>query len=76
MFDYVYTDHAQYTIKMYAKMALFSLILTGPLSVDLLSTIYGQYASNTLSRLSGGRPQPRAARGRALGLKDAQDTRC
>ena len=23
MFDYVYTDHAQYTIKMYAKMALF-----------------------------------------------------
>ena len=66
MFDYVYTDHAQYqyTIKMYAKMALFSLILTGPLSVDLLSTIYGQYASNTLS--SGGRPQPRAARGRAL----------
>ena len=32
MFDYVYTDHAQYTIKMYAKMALFPLILTGPLS--------------------------------------------
>ena len=33
MFDYVYTDHsnhAQYTIKMYAKMALFPLILTGP----------------------------------------------
>ena len=25
MFDYVYTDHAQYTIKMYAKMALFRL---------------------------------------------------
>ena len=23
MFDYVYTDHAQYTIKTYAKMALF-----------------------------------------------------
>ena len=33
MFDYVYTDHAQYTIKTYAKMALFPLILTGPLSV-------------------------------------------
>ena len=33
MFDYVYTDHAQYTIKMYAKMALFRLVLTGPLSI-------------------------------------------
>ena len=33
MFDYVYTDHAQYTIKTYAKMALFPLLLTGPLSV-------------------------------------------
>ena len=34
MFDYVYTDHAQYTIKTYAKMALFplSIVLTGPLS--------------------------------------------
>ena len=32
MFDYVYTDHAQYTIKTYAKMALFPLVLTGPLS--------------------------------------------
>ena len=32
MFDYVYTDHAQYTIKTYAKMALFPLLLTGPLS--------------------------------------------
>eukprot|EP01048_Picozoa_sp_COSAG05_P015134 COSAG05_NODE_1791_length_4082_cov_9.583229_1_plen_31_part_10 len=31
MFDYVYTDHAQYTIKTYAKMALFPLLLTGPL---------------------------------------------
>ena len=29
MFDYVYTDHAQYTIKTYAKMALFPLLLTG-----------------------------------------------
>ena len=28
---YVYTDHAQYTIKTYAKMALFRLILTDPL---------------------------------------------
>ena len=31
-----YTDHAQYTIKTYAKMALFrldlDLVLTGPLS--------------------------------------------
>ena len=27
-----YTDHAQYTIKTYAKMALFPLLLTGPLS--------------------------------------------
>ena len=34
MFDYVYTDHAQYTIKTYAKMALFPLVLTGPLSVE------------------------------------------
>ena len=33
MFDYVYTDHAQYTIKMMAKMALFPLVLTSPLSV-------------------------------------------
>ena len=33
MVDYVYTDHAQYTIKTYAKMALFPLVLTGPLSV-------------------------------------------
>ena len=33
MFDYVYTDRAQYTIKMYAKMALFRLVLTGPLSI-------------------------------------------
>ena len=32
MVDYVYTDHAQYTIKTYAKMALFPLVLTGPLS--------------------------------------------
>ena len=32
MFYYVYTDHAQYTIKTYAKMALFPLLLTGPLS--------------------------------------------
>ena len=32
MFDYVYTDHAQYTIKTYAKMALFPLVLTAPLS--------------------------------------------
>ena len=36
MFDYVYTDHAQYTIKTYAKMALFPLLLTGPLSLVLL----------------------------------------
>ena len=34
MFDYVYTDHAQYTIKTYAKMALFPLLLTGPLSLN------------------------------------------
>ena len=40
MFDYVYTDHAQYTIKTYAKMALFPLLLTGPLSQILLSTVY------------------------------------
>ena len=32
MFDYVYTDHAQYTIKIYAKMAIFPLLLIGPLS--------------------------------------------
>ena len=30
---YVYADHAQYTIKTYAKMALFRLVLTGVLSV-------------------------------------------
>ena len=29
MADYVYTDHAQYTIKTYAKMALFRLVLLG-----------------------------------------------
>ena len=27
-----YTDHAQYTIKTYAKMARFPLVLTGPVS--------------------------------------------
>ena len=36
MFDYVYTDHAQYTIKTYAKMALFPLLLTGPLSLVVI----------------------------------------
>ena len=30
---YVYADHAQYTIKTYAKMALFRLVLTGVLSI-------------------------------------------
>ena len=30
---YVYADHAQYTIKTYAKMALFPLVLSGPFSV-------------------------------------------
>ena len=30
---YVYADHAQYTIKTYAKMSLFALDLTGPLSI-------------------------------------------
>ena len=40
MFDYVYTDHAQYTIKTYAKMVHFPLLLTGPLSqVELGSNI-------------------------------------
>ena len=34
MVDYVYTDHAQYTIKTYAKMALFPLVQTGPLSTE------------------------------------------
>ena len=33
MFDYVYTDHAQYTIKMNAQNGTFPLILTGPLSI-------------------------------------------
>ena len=36
MFYYVYTDHAQYTIKTYAKMALFPLLLTGPLSREII----------------------------------------
>ena len=38
---YVYVDHAQYTIKIYAKMALFRLVLTGPLSnkVDYSCTV-------------------------------------
>ena len=39
MFDYVYTDHAQYTIKTYAKMALFPLLLTGPLSLSLCRSL-------------------------------------
>ena len=43
MFDYVYTDHAQYTIKTYAKMALFRLVLTGPLSI-LGHDLYGMTA--------------------------------
>ena len=30
---YVYADHAQYTIKTYAKMSLFALDLAGPLSL-------------------------------------------
>ena len=34
---YVYADHAQYTIKTYAKMSLFALDLTGgPISEDPL----------------------------------------
>ena len=38
---YVYADHAQYTIKTYAKMALFRLVLTGVLSVlDLGSGLF------------------------------------
>ena len=36
---YVYTDHAQYTIKTYAKMALFRLVLTGSLSTDVTTHI-------------------------------------
>ena len=38
MADYVYTDHAQYTIKTYAKMTLFPLILIGPLSIVYIYT--------------------------------------
>ena len=45
MFDYVYTDHAQYTIKTYAKMALFPLLLTGPLSTDLSRKILQKAAA-------------------------------
>ena len=41
MFYYVYTDHAQYTIKTYAKMALFPLLLTGPLSIRGSKDLYG-----------------------------------
>ena len=33
---YVYTDHAQYTIKTYAKMALFPLVLLGGYIITLL----------------------------------------
>ena len=56
MADYVYTDHAQYTIKTYAKMALFRLVLTGPLSrvyilvVQLYDTEYRGAASWQSSR--------------------------
>ena len=42
MFYYVYTDHAQYTIKTYAKMALFPLLLTGyllPYLVDSTTAV-------------------------------------
>ena len=50
MFDYVYTDHAQYTIKTYAKMALFPLLLTGPLSVLVVVMVFTQCVlSNALS---------------------------
>ena len=38
MVDYVYTDHAQYTIKTYAKMALFPLVLLGGYISTLLLT--------------------------------------
>ena len=41
MADYVYTDHAQYTIKTYAKMALFPLVLLGGYISTLLLTLVG-----------------------------------
>ena len=41
MADYVYTDHAQYTIKTYAKMALFRLVLLGCYIITLLLTLVG-----------------------------------
>ena len=41
MFDYVYTDHAQYRIKTYAKMALFRLVLLGGYISTLLLTLVG-----------------------------------
>ena len=68
---YVYADHAQYTIKTYAKMALFPLVLSGPFSVPVDCTVqisYSQYgcaftsynSNNDLSfiaRATGPRPQ-------------------
>ena len=42
---YVYADHAQYTIKTYAKMALFRLVLTGVLSVVLVTPIQSGFAA-------------------------------
>ena len=44
---YVYADHAQYTIKTYAKMALFPLILTGPLSVERRTAVARKEARAT-----------------------------
>ena len=41
MADYVYSDHAQYTIKTYAKMALFRLVLLGGYISTLLLTLVG-----------------------------------
>ena len=58
MFDYVYTDHAQYTIKTYAKMALFPLTGYGTVQRYVYypgSTGHSFPRPRTLDRLDTGR---------------------
>ena len=55
---YVYADHAQYTIKTYAKMSLFALDLTGPLSLDGLRLPVGKFGEVSASSSNQDEPAP------------------
>ena len=62
MADYVYTDHAQYTIKTYANMALFRLVLNGPLSVQYMHVHVCMYSTIGILDLPSELPSPNLGR--------------